>query len=171
MIFNEQVEGNIELLNELLGYDEAQDTLNESCVAKGRNFSLHVVSEAKFNNGGKFAYFKYYPKRDKYNDKEVLRISLREPVYIEHYKDGPKVKKLNSKQRKELIEVLLTPNMDNNQINNYQALIYAFNYFTGGRTPEETYNLGLSYKNPLDPAIPHNFIHPNYPMPDYTQLN
>ena len=170
MFFNEQTEGSIEMLNEFLGYDETKDSLNESCIAKGRNFSLHVVSETKFNNGGKFAYFKYYPKRDGDNDKEVRRISFREPVYIEHYKDGPKVKKLNTKQRKELIDLLMAPNAVNNQITNYQALIYAFDIFTGDYKIEKIEQMRDFYKNPLDPAIPSNYIHPNYPMPDYTQL-
>lgn len=151
--------------------EQNTQAINEAKVYAGKSFSLHVVPESGFNSGGKYAYFKYLPMPDKYNDKDVLRISFREPTYIEHYvKSGKRPDKLNAKQRKELVAALLMPNAEDPTINNYQALIYEFNYRTGNFDRATTDTLCRAHRNPLDPTLPPNFVHINYPMPDYTQL-
>lgn len=110
-------------------------------------------------------YFKYlnsfsYQKADK-----VVRISLRLPKYLVH-KDsmGKQSWILNSKEKKELIDLMNSASKARIGFTNWQATLIQYNFDNFYIQPSETIE-GTFDKAEFPDAFPIDF-----PMPDYTKL-
>lgn len=110
-------------------------------------------------------YFKYLDSFSYLKADKVARISLREPVYLEHRnQDGKKNWKLSSKEKKELVTIMNKPSRVYKGCTNWQATIAQYNFDHYSIDPLDTIeDVYDKEKYPKAFSI-------DFPMPDYTQL-
>ena len=128
------------------------------------NRTIQINPSENRNDG----YIKYYDSSSVGSAQRVARILLRYYKYTYH-KDNLKQFKLNSEEKKNLIDMLTRKNVKysnqlNMEINNYQAAIIIFNRYNH-MTPEETANFHYKDWNETIKCLPID-----YPMPDYRKL-
>ena len=135
---------------------EECDFLNEGAIGidRKRRIAVGVSLDAGRGLGGKYAYFKVARYGHFTNEKELCRLSFREPSYIDHNNDIQDKWWLNSKDKKVLMSVLAMPFKHDKTITVWQALINEFNncVLSGGESNRKY------------------LIDINLPITDYTNL-
>lgn len=130
--------------------------LNEAAIGidRKRRIAVGVSLDAGRGLGGKYAYFKVARYGHFTNEKELCRLSFREPSYIDHNNDIPDKWWLNAKDKKILMSILTTPYKHDKTITVWQALINEFNscVMSGGESNRKY------------------LIDINLPITDYTNL-
>lgn len=130
-------------------------------ISKQNNRCVWVENPSGYNN----KYFKYlngasYQKADK-----VARISMLNPVYLEHVDyDSKDNWKLTSREKKELVNLMNQTNKKYDPCTNWQAVLITYNEDNFAIDFDETIN-GTFDKAEFPDAFPIDF-----PMPDYTKL-
>lgn len=129
--------------------------------SKQKNKCVWVENPSGYEN----KYFKYlngqtYGKADK-----CARISMITPTYVEHKDYGGKSNwVLNSKEKKELVQLMNEPNKKYNGCTNWQATLITYNEDNFGIDFDETIN------GTFDKTEFPNAFDINTPMPDYSKL-
>lgn len=110
-------------------------------------------------------YFKYYNSFSYRKADGVARISLTEPKYLEYEnKDDKKTWKLNSSEKKELVELMNKPSKSRAGFTNWQVTLIQYNFDNFFIDPEDTIN-GTFDKEEYPDAFDID-----YPMPNYLEL-
>lgn len=150
-----------EQLNEKLSEAMALYEMSVAWVSKQNNRCVWVENP----NGYENRYFKYlngvtYDKADK-----LARISLLSPNYVEHsYNGGKQTWELNSKEKKELVNLMNKPCSVNKAFTNWQKTLAQYNLDNFAIEYDETFYSTFNkeeYPNAFDI---------NTPMPDYSGL-
>ena len=165
---NEKLEN---LINDL------QDVLNEehlyefASIARGNN-SFIAVNPDSSRGWFKEEYFKVYNNDNARKADKVIRIKFRTAQYVYHKNsDGKQDWNLNSKERRQLID-LLNKQSKLPGFNNWQYAIIQFNteaYMD--ENPEIFKTLTMEKQQKMDENNPQKYYLPiDLEMPDYTKL-
>ena len=146
---------------------DAGEILTEfATVKRDRNLNICVaVNPDRHRNLKNMEYFKIYNHTDHLRATKIARIKFRAPEYVIHNnRKGVENWFLNSKDIKNMIQVLNSPSDNYPGFTTWQGLILNFNYESGDLDFEET------KKNVQDngKTLPHpDFLPIDLPIPDY----
>lgn len=158
---NELQEDSLEAMNEAL----RKKQFNEMSVAwidNKTNKCCWVENPTGFNN----KYFKYVNSFSYLKGDSMARISLLQPVYLEHkFMDGKKPWKLNTEEKKELVKTMNDSNVDFPDYTNWQITLAQYNMDNFGIARTDTIN------NSFDKAKYPKAFTIDTPMPNYMELS
>jgi hypothetical protein len=136
-------------------------------IYKDRQYGIMVAVNPDSNRNG-LSYFKFYNNCSYEKATHVIRITFKEVNYIIH-KDGKKLWKLNSSEKKLLAKVLKQESGKFNGYTNWDIAKYEWNveYF------EEIMNIEKYFNGEYDDIYKNNpgYVSHDLKMPDYTKLN
>ena len=151
-------------LTEATNESEERLVLDEMSIAwndREANRCCWVENPTGYNN----KYFKYVDCFTYAKGKYLARISMLGPRYLDHRNsDGKKAWKLNTKEKKELIELMNRPSRENPNITNWQLTICQYNLDNFGIYKDETVSGNID-KSKFPKALDINM-----PMPNYMEL-
>lgn len=136
-------------------------------IYKSKEYSICVTVNPDSKRTG-VRYFKFYNDPDPRQATHVIRILFNEPDYVVH-KDGKKLWKLNTHEKKLLIKVLKEESSRYSGRTNWQVAMYDWNY----EYLEEMINSDKYFNGEYDEMykdVP-GYVPSTLKMPDYTKLN
>lgn len=153
-------EDSIEAMNETLSKRQL-DEMSIAWADESSNKCCWVENPTGYNN----KYFKYVNSFSYIKGKNMARISMLGPNYLDHkFMDGKKPWTLNNKEKKELMDLMNQPNEDFPEQTNWQMTICQYNLDNFGISRKKTISGNIDkkkYPKALDI---------NMPMPNYLEL-
>lgn len=118
--------------------------LSEECIGRTENMCIHVYQQEtrKLKGDPENAYMEVYNNKAKNKATKMIRLVIGAPYYRDHSGQQPLWDDMNSKEKKELKELLNSPTVSK--------------HYTG----KTVFQAALSYYN----------IDPNLPVTDYTNM-
>lgn len=136
-------------------------------IYKSKEYGVCVAVNPDSGRSGN-PYFKFFNDSDFRKATNIVRILFKEPDYVVH-KDGKKLWKLNTKEKKLLISILQKESKQYKGYTNWEAAKFNWNY----EYLEEMIDIEEYYNGDYDEMYSDNpgYIKSTLKMPDYTKLN
>ena len=146
-------------------YEECLDEM--STIYKSKEYGICVAVNPDSKRSGN-AYFKYFNNSDFNKATKVIRILFKDIDYVVH-KDGKQLWKINTKEKKLLIEILKKESNRYKGYTNWDAAKFDWNY----EYLEEMIDSDLYFNGYYDEMYKDNpgYVPSTLKMPDYSRLN
>lgn len=136
-------------------------------IYKSKEYGVCVAVNPDSGRSGN-PYFKFFNNSDFRKATKIIRILFKKPDYVVH-KDGKQLWKLNTKEKKLLIEILNTESKQYKGYTNWEAAKFNWNY----EYMEELLDIEEYYAGNYDELYKNNpgYVPSTLKMPDYNKLN
>ena len=136
-------------------------------IYKSKEYGVCVAVNPDSGRSGN-PYFKFFNNSDFRKANKIIRILFKKPDYVVH-KDGKQLWKLNTKERKLLIQILKMESDSYEGISNWNAAKYDWNR----EYLEESLNIRKYFNGDYDELYKDNpgYVPSTLKMPDYSKLN
>lgn len=140
---------------------EQYNEMSMAWVNKNSNTCCWIENPTSYKND----YFKYFNSFSYRKADKVARISLVKPEYLEHKNyDGKETWKLNSKEKKDLIDFMNKESKVHKNLTNWQVTLVQYNFDNYYIDPQDTINSTFNLADYPDA------FSINHKMPDYMKL-